>query len=202
MAMNRAWQKTDTYHHGDLRKALLLSAESILKREGLSALSLRATARAAGVSHAAPAHHFPDLASLLSELAAEGLDRLSDDLVEAAKKGRDTPIELAKTYIAFAKANPALFQLMSDPIRLDAKNRALRAARKRGITLLAGTRGANMENPTLAQVGAITANWALIHGLSLLLSAGRLGTLVRMAPEGTTEMDLIEAAVNSMRRPI
>jgi len=202
MATNRTQQKADTYHHGDLRKSLLRSAESILKREGLSGLSLRATARAAGVSHAAPAHHFPDLASLLSELAAEGLDRLSDDLVEAAKKGRDTPIELAKTYIAFAKANPALFQLMSDPIRLDAKNRALRAARKRGITLLAGTRGANMENPTLAQVGAITANWALIHGLSLLLSAGRLGTLVRMAPEGTTEMDLIEAAVNSMRRPI
>jgi AcrR family transcriptional regulator len=202
MATNRTQQKADTYHHGDLRKSLLRSAESILKREGLNGLSLRATARAAGVSHAAPAHHFPDLASLLSELAAEGLDRLSDDLVEAAKKGRDTPIELAKTYIAFAKANPALFQLMSDPIRLDAKNRALRAARKRGITLLAGTRGANMENPTLAQVGAITANWALIHGLSLLLSAGRLGTLVRMAPEGTTEMDLIEAAVNSMRRPI
>ena len=202
MATNRTQQKADTYHHGDLRKSLLRSAESILKREGLNGLSLRATARAAGVSHAAPAHHFPDLASLLSELAAEGLDRLSDDLVEAAKKGRDTPIELAKTYIAFAKANPALFQLMSDPIRLDAKNRALRAARKRGITLLAGTRGANMENPTLAEVGAITANWALIHGLSLLLSAGRLGTLVRMAPEGTTEMDLIEAAVNSMRRPI
>jgi AcrR family transcriptional regulator len=202
MATNRTEQKTDTYHHGDLRKSLLRSAESILKREGLSALSLRATARAAGVSHAAPAHHFPDLSSLLSALAAEGLDRLSDNLVETAKKGGDTPIELAKTYIGFAKANPALFQLMSDPIRLDSKNPALQAARKRGIAILAGTRGADMENPTLAQVGAITANWALIHGLSILLSAGRLGTLVRMAPEGTTEMDLIGAAINSMRRPI
>ena len=202
MATNRTQQKADTYHHGDLRKSLLRSAESILKREGLSALSLRATARAAGVSHAAPAHHFPDLASLLSELAAEGLDRLSDDLVEAAKKGRDTPIELAKTYIAFAKANPALFQLMSDPSRLDSKNSELQAARKRGISVLAGTRRVSMENPTLAQVGAMTANWALIHGLSLLLSTGRLGTLVRIAPEGTTEMNLIEAAINSMRRPI
>jgi hypothetical protein len=54
----------------------------------------------------------------------------------------------------------------------------------------------------LVQVGAMTANWALIHGLSLLLLTGRLGALIRIAPEGTTEMDLIEAAINSMRRPI
>src|ERR1700727_3574717 len=113
MAMNRTRQKAKTYHHGDLRQALLLSAESILKREGLGALSLRATARAAGVSHGAPAHHFPDLSSLLSALAAEGLDRLSDNLIAAANKGGDTPLALAKTYIAFAKANPALFKLLS-----------------------------------------------------------------------------------------
>jgi hypothetical protein len=90
---------------------------------------------------------------------------------------------------------------MSDPIRLDSKNPALQAARKRGIFVLAGTRGANMENPTLSQVGAMTANWALIHGLSLLLLTGRLGTLVRIAPEGTTEMDLVESAIHSMKRP-
>jgi AcrR family transcriptional regulator len=202
MTTNRTRQKTKTYHHGHLRDALLRSAETILKRDGLGALSLRAAARAAGVSHAAPAHHFPDLCSLLSALAAEGLDRLSDNLIEAANKGGDPPLELAKTYIAFAKANPALFQLMSDPIRLDSKNPALQAARKRGISVLAGTRGANIENPTLSQVGAMTANWALIHGLSLLLLTGRLGALVRMAPEGTTEMDLVESAIHSMKRPI
>jgi AcrR family transcriptional regulator len=202
MATNRTRQKTDTYHHGDLRKSLLRSAESILRREGLSALSLRATARDAGVSHAAPAHHFLELSSLLSALAAGGLDRLSDNLVEAAKKGGDNPIKLAKTYIGFAKANPDLFQLMSDPIRLDAKNPTLQAARKRAITILTGTRGEDMENPTLAKVGAITANWSLIHGLSLLLLTGRLGTLVRIAAEGATEMDLIESAIHSMRRPI
>ena len=202
MTTNRTRQKIKTYHHGDLREALLRSAESILKRNGLGALTLRAAARAAGVSHAAPAHHFPDLSSLLSALAAEGLDRLADKLVEVANKGGDIPFELAKTYIAFAKANPALFQLMSDPIRLDSKNPALQAARKRGIFVLAGTRGADMENPTLSQVGAMAANWALIHGLSLLLLTGRLGTLVRIAPEGTTEMDLIESAIQSMKRPI
>jgi AcrR family transcriptional regulator len=202
MAMNRTRKKTETYHHGDLREALLRSAEAILRLDGLAALSLRAAARAAGVSHAAPAHHFPDLSSLLSALAAEGFDRLADKLTDAANKGRDTPLELAKTYIAFAKANPALFQLMSDPSRLDSKNSALQTARNRSISILAGTRGANMENPTLAQVGAMTGNWALIHGLSILLSTGRLGTLIRIAPKGTTEMDLIEAAISSMRRSV
>jgi AcrR family transcriptional regulator len=201
MTTNRARPKADTYHHGDLPHALLRCAESILRRDGLDALTLRATSRAAGVSHAAPAHHFPDLASLLSALAAEGFDRLSDSLLEAAQKGGDTGLETGRAYIAFAKANPALYQLMSDPSRLDSKNPALRAARVRAISVLAGTKGANMENPTLSQVGAMTASWALVHGLSLLLLSGRLGTLIRIAPEGTTDVDIVEAALQSAKRP-
>src|ERR1700744_6584508 len=109
MTMNRTRQKTKTYHHGDLREALLRSAETILTRDGLGALSLRAVARAAGGLHAAPAHHFPDLCSLLSALAAEGVDRLSDKLIEAANKGGDPPLELAKAHSACATYNPALF---------------------------------------------------------------------------------------------
>jgi AcrR family transcriptional regulator len=202
MKTTRTQQNTKPYHHGDLREALLRSAESILKRDGLSALSLRAAARATGVSHAAPANHFTDLGSLLSALAAEGFDRLSDKLIGAANKEGDSPLELAKTYIAFAKANPALYQLMSDPIRLDSKSPALQSARKRAISVLAGTRGASMEQPTLSQVGAMAANWALVHGLSLLLLTDRLKALVRIAPEGTTEMDLVESAIHSMKRPI
>jgi len=201
MTTNRTRPKEDTYHHGDLRQALLQCAEAILRREGLDALSLRAIARAAGVSHAAPAHHFPDLASLLSALAAEGFDRLSDSLIKAAKKGGETRLEAARAYIAFAKANPALYQLMSDPSRLDSKNSVLRGARERAISILAGARGANMEKPTLSQVGAMAAGWALVHGLSLMLLSGRFGTLIRIAPEGTTDMDIVEAALQSAKRP-
>lgn len=201
MTADRIRKENDTYHHGDLREALLSSAESILRRDGIGALSLRAMARAAGVSHAAPAHHFPDLSSLLSALAAEGFDRLADELIETRQKGGDIPIELGKTYIEFSKRNSALFQLMSDPGRVDSRHPALQAARKRALSVLAGTRGATMQNPTLTQVGEMVANWGLIHGLALLLSTGRLGTLLRVAPEGTTEMDLIVAAMNSMRRP-
>lgn len=196
MTKKRVRPKEGTYHHGDLRQALLQCAESILRREGLDALSLRAIARAAGVSHAAPAHHFPDLASLLSALAALGFDRLTDTLVETMKGTEDIRIELAKAYICFAKANPALYQLMWDSTRLDSKNDLLMAARKRGISVLAKTSGANMENPSLSQVGAMAANWGLLHGLSLLLITGRIGLLTRSAPHGTTEKELVEAALH------
>ena len=60
------------YHHGSLHEALLQAAETILEREGLQGLTLRAAAREAGVSHAAPTHHFGDMTGLLSDLAAAG----------------------------------------------------------------------------------------------------------------------------------
>src|SRR5262252_8981675 len=60
------------YHHGALRDALLQAAERVLERDGLAGLTLRAVAREAGVSHAAPTHHFGDLTGLVSELAAIG----------------------------------------------------------------------------------------------------------------------------------
>src|SRR6185437_16137973 len=64
------------YHHGDLRRALIAAARAILEEDGLPALSLRAVARRAGVSQAAPYHHFPDKDALLAALGAEGFDAL------------------------------------------------------------------------------------------------------------------------------
>ena len=71
------------YHHGDLRRALLRAAVVILEREGPSALSLRAVAREAGVSPAAPYHHFKDKSELLNAVATEGFNRLKAALAEA-----------------------------------------------------------------------------------------------------------------------
>ncbi|MBV9561927.1 MAG: helix-turn-helix transcriptional regulator, partial [Bradyrhizobium sp.] len=64
--------ETAPYHHGALRDALLEAAEQVLERDGLAGLTLRAVAREAGVSHAAPTHHFGDVTGLVSELAAIG----------------------------------------------------------------------------------------------------------------------------------
>ena len=111
------------YHHGDLPRTLLKSAETILERDGIGALTMRATAREAGVSHAAPAHHFGDLSGLLTELAASGFVRFHDHLEAEAATVTPAPGErleaLSRGYVEFAKAHPGLFQLMFRSERLD-----------------------------------------------------------------------------------
>src|SRR6056297_2914679 len=95
------------YHHGDLREALLTAADQLLHEEGLGGLTLRACARRAGVSHAAPKHHFADLAELLSEVAARSFDRLTEALNQARPAAGDGPeqhfIMVARTYVMFAR---------------------------------------------------------------------------------------------------
>ncbi|MCH0566134.1 MULTISPECIES: TetR/AcrR family transcriptional regulator [unclassified Streptomyces] len=103
------------YHHGDLRAALLKSAERTLRDKGAAALSLRELARDIGVSHAAPGRHFKDKQALLDALALAGYERLLRDL--AAADATDRPIDermgaLARTYLGFAIDNPALLELM------------------------------------------------------------------------------------------
>src|ERR1700757_265317 len=73
----RAAKRAAPYHHGSLREAMLRAAESILERDGIGGLTLRAAAREAGVSHAAPKNHFGDLSGLLSELAAGRFERFA-----------------------------------------------------------------------------------------------------------------------------
>src|ERR1700722_1141062 len=105
-------QNRTGYHHGALREALLIAAEKILREQGLADLSLRAIAREAGVSHGAPGYHFPDLAALLSELAAVGFQRLADALKPALDRSGEKRFGAERVYVAFALENPALFTLM------------------------------------------------------------------------------------------
>ncbi len=103
------------YHHGDLRAALLTSAERTLREKGATALSLRELARDIGVSHAAPGRHFKDKQALLDALALAGYDRLNGAL--AAADLPDAPLEprltsLARAYLTFAIDNPELLELM------------------------------------------------------------------------------------------
>src|SRR5258708_10545516 len=79
------------YHHGDLHEALLKAAEQVLERDGLPGLTLRAVAREAGVSHAAPTHHFGDLTGLLSELAAIGFRQFGAAMAAAAPSAAPPP---------------------------------------------------------------------------------------------------------------
>jgi AcrR family transcriptional regulator len=103
------------YHHGDLRRALILAAERILEREGPQALSLRAVAREAGVSPAAPYHHFKDKSDLLNAIAEAGFQALGEAIkgaVAADTAAKMTTMGVA--YVKFARENPALYRVMYD----------------------------------------------------------------------------------------
>jgi len=108
------------YHHGDLRRALIDAASRLLEAEGPSALSLRAVAREAGVSPAAPYHHFKDKGELLEAVAHEGWTLLDEALAKAkaeAPSPRDAMNSLGVAYVCFARENPALYRVMYDTAR-------------------------------------------------------------------------------------
>src|SRR5580698_10362826 len=119
------------YHHGSLREAMLEAAERILNRDGISGLTLRAAAREAGASHAAPKNHFDDLTGLLSDLAALGFRRFHRRLVAAADavdSPRDRLAAIGHAYVEFAEESPGLFLLMFRSERLDVDRPGLREA--------------------------------------------------------------------------
>jgi len=108
------------YHHGDLRRALVDAARRILENEGPNALSLRAVAREAGVSPAAPYHHFKDKGELLDAVALEGWDALGEALAKAREQtspGDIVVAELGVAYVCFARDNPALYRVMYERSR-------------------------------------------------------------------------------------
>ncbi len=207
-----------TYHHGSLREALLEAAEKILRTEGLPALSLRAIAREAGVSHGSPAHHFEDLPGLLSDLAAIGFLRLGDYLKKALDRPGATRDDTDRAYVSFALENPALFLLMFREDLLDPTRTSLVEARKVTFSILdkinmttdtalgeaAATAATNKEQPTKAasieKVGAMTATWSFVHGFSVLAIEGQLAPLARLGPKGTDTMKLLDAALADLSK--
>src|SRR5216684_9427202 len=194
------------YHHGDLHEALLKAAERVLERDGLAGLTLRAVAREAGVSHAAPTHHFGDLTGLVSELAAIGFQQFNAAMA-AASASSTLPIEKAfaraKAYVAYAQAHPGMYGLMFRTERLDMSRPALCEAAKASFAGLAGAVGAGRhehiseEALSLDQAAAIARAWSLVHGFTMLLLDGRLSDIVRRLPKGTTAETLLDAMLRS-----
>ncbi|RAG80627.1 TetR family transcriptional regulator [Streptacidiphilus pinicola] len=128
------------YHHGDLRAALLASAERVLRERGSGELSLRELAREAGVSHAAPSRHFKDKQALLDALAREGFDRMDAALraavAAAGESFADRLDALARAYVGFATGNAVLLDLMYT-VKHDAAASAELAAASRRLGELA-----------------------------------------------------------------
>ena len=170
------------YHHGALRPALIAAAEAVIAERGLDRFSLRETARRAGVSPAAPAHHFKDVRGLLTAIATQAFFDLADALesaTAAAGPNRDACIKAqGMAYVAFALDRPARFDLMWRKGLLDSRDPQLGQAGDRAWEMLDGAvRGAGMPHsgaldPALAPS---TAAWSIVHGFARLAIDGAFG---------------------------
>lgn len=170
------------YHHGALRPALIEAAEAVIAERGLDRFSLRETARRAGVSPAAPAHHFKDVRGLLTAIAADAFTDLANALEAAdlaAGPNREARIKAQGiAYVAFALDRPARFDLMWRKALLDNEDPRLSEAGNRAWERLdQTTRGpaAPHSGPLDPVLAPSTAAWSIVHGFARLAIDGAFG---------------------------
>jgi len=165
-----------SYHHGNLRAELLDTAVEQLRASGTEALSLRALARAVGVSQTAPYRHFTDRGELLAALATRGYQSLLTALQDAGNNAPDSPQEqlfaFARSYVDYAAANPELFKLMFGPtLQPPEKYPELRDASRETLLLVQtilrkGIERGYFKDQDITYLA--NAAWAGIHGLATL----------------------------------
>lgn len=170
-----------SYHHGALRAALLSASLQLIEAEGIGAVSLRRVAREAGVSPGAPYHHFPDRASLLAALSAQGYQLLAGELA-AARDAASTPVQaltaLLRAYVTFAQRHPAYFRIMFRPeLSEPQKHPDAKAAEEAAEAILDETVADCVRAGVIPahQADALAlAAWSLSHGLASLWLDGEL----------------------------
>ena len=169
------------YHHGDLPRALLRAAIELIEEVGPGALSLREVARRAGVSHAAPAHHFGDKAGLLTAVATEGYGLVRQALADAAQQSGDFR-EVGVAYVTFARTHRAHFEVMYRPELYDPDDATLVKARDAASATLYGPT-TELTGDANSGVLAGVAAWSLMHGFATLWLNGNLDHVVKGDPE-------------------
>ncbi|QLC23971.1 TetR/AcrR family transcriptional regulator [Parasphingopyxis algicola] len=169
-----------SYHHGDLRSALIDTGLRLLETKAGGDIGLREVARETGVSATAVYRHFPDKDALLTALAIEGFEKLADDQEAAAvrHKARDAAFRaIGQAYVHFALAHPALFRLMTSYMHLTGEcdrnsvvgdNRAGRLLKENIAALMPAD--ASARDREVAAIQSV----ALVHGLAQLVLAGQV----------------------------
>jgi AcrR family transcriptional regulator len=166
------------YHHGDLKRALLDAAWSLIEQDGLRALTLRAVARQVGVTHAAPYHHFKDREALIDAMRVEAFEAL-DRAMQEAEEGIADPSErlfaLGRTYIDFACAHPERVEVMfrrrgvTESHAPDASTRSFRHL----VDALVACQEAGLAPAGDPMELALSA-WSVVHGFASLVTEGPL----------------------------
>ncbi len=183
----------NTYHHGDLKEALIAAAHKILREKGADSLSLRAVAAEVGVSHMAPYSHFKSKKSLFQDVAASGFDALATKMTQdsqALTKATDLVLSYGVTYIEFALAQPQLYRLMLGQVenlgrrgsnKTEESDKAAQAnvdvspelqrSSKRPFDLLERAFAQTSRNDLKVKAQALGA-WSMVHGMAALLIEG------------------------------
>jgi AcrR family transcriptional regulator len=182
----RRTRKPGAYHHGDLRRALLDATLDLIGEHGPEGFTLRAAAQRAGVSDAAPYHHFSDKRALLLAVAAEGFDLLRERMEGAADEPGLSPLERARrmgrAYVLFAAAHPSHFRVMASRMVLtqtDSLELARAGGRAFALVQQMLLQGLHEAGGLADPAPAIFGSWALVHGLAFLAVEGHLGPVAR-----------------------
>jgi AcrR family transcriptional regulator len=167
--------RSDSYHHGDLRRAVFDALTATVVEVGPANISLREVARRAGVSHAAPAHHFGDKRGLLTAFAAEGHRLLAEALSQASASTGGDFAAVGLAYVQFALEHRAHFEVMFDPELLRRDDPELLAAAKLSSGHLRAGADGEAASPATEDVDALMiAAWSLVHGFATLWLTGNI----------------------------
>ena len=172
--------KRSTYHHGDLRAALTKAADELIAKDGISAFTLRAAAKRAGVSPAAPTHHFGGVQGLLTEvdlLAYERAGRYLDEVVETEDPAKNVRA-LAMAFVRFAVENPGHFRLMFRGDLVDRDDPRYPAISQRPALRLGNAVAAYHGRPPIDMkrfddAAEVLGAFATMHGLAQLVLEGK-----------------------------
>jgi AcrR family transcriptional regulator len=165
-------ETTRPYHHGALRSELIESAVAEVEAVGAAGVSMREIARRAGVSHAAPLHHFGDKAGLFTAIATEGF-RMQAEAIGATVDGPFGFLDGGVTYVLWALEHPGHFEVMFRPGLFRTDDPGLVAAREAAFDVLLESASALAAEWEVDDVtGLAMTGWSLSHGLATLLIAG------------------------------
>jgi len=176
-----------TYHHGDLRQALVAAALRALTRQGAADLSLRAIGRELGVSPRAPYRHFETKEALLAAVAVEGFGAFAALVTRHLDAAGEDPLArlraVADAYVLFAVEQPAAFRVMYAPYATVNESapdllRARGAAHQASMEIIAEGQAAGLLRAGDPMELALVL-WSSMHGLAVLLTEGQLGRFDR-----------------------
>lgn len=166
-----------TYHHGDLRAALVAEGLRLVAERDAEALSLREVARGVGVTATSVYRHFPDKQALLAALAREGLDRLAQaqrDAQAGAGGGKAGFAATGRAYVRFALANPGLFRLIFASPDIGAVKKDGVLDSDAGQLLRANAAAEAKHHGSQDEHGTTIRAWAIVHGLAMLMLDGQV----------------------------